>query len=340
MKTTLSLLFAVAAWTAVRAEQPAIPVRAEPVRWCSNAIPVRATGVLAQQSELDLAFPVAGVLQTVNVRAGDTVRKGDALAQLDLDDLDARVAQARATAEQARRDATRSRALRDSRVIGAEEDENAQTALARAEAALQSALFLRRYAVIEAPADGRVLRRIAEPGQMVDAGQPIVRFATETGWLVRAALADRDVVRLQTGDRAQIESAAAPGAPVEARITQIAAGSDARTRTTEVELTPGSAPDHFRSGFIVHVTLHPQPVPPRPRIPLTALVEGQGHTATVFIVAGAGDLAQRQAVEVESIDGDHAYLRTPLPPDARLVTRGAEFLRDGARIRVEEKAAP
>ena len=341
MKTAFlsGLLAALAAWDAVHAETPATPVQVEPVAWCSNAIPVRATGVLALRSELDLAFPAAGVLQAVNVRAGDTVRKGATLAQLDLDDLDARVAQARATAEQARRDAARSRTLRESRVIGAEEDENAQTALARAEAALQSALFLRRYAVIEAPNDGRVIRRIAEPGQMVDAGQPILRFAMDNGWLVRVALADREVTRLHIGDRAWIETTAAPGAPVPAVVTQIAAGSDPRTRTTEVELTPETAPDHFRSGFIVHVTLHPQPVPARPRVPLAALVEGQGRTAAVF-VAVSDATAQRHEVEVEAIDGTHAYLRTPLPEGAPLVTRGAEFLRDGVRIRGEGAATP
>lgn len=327
------------AWSVTAAAQPPVPVEVAPVEWCDRDAPVQAPGMLARKTEVNLAFPVEGILRTLSVRAGDRVKKGAELAALDLDDIDARLARAQAAEEKARRDAERSRTLFAQGVIGEEERDNAQTALALAEAGLKSARFLRRHAIIEAPADGVILRRLAEPDQTVAAGQPILGFAADDGWLVRIGLSERDLLRVRAGDRARVTPASRPDLAFDAVVSHIAATADARTRATEVELMPESVPDALRSGFMVHVEVTPQPVAARPKVPVSALVEGRGRLASVFL-AEEDQRARRVDVEIERIEGSAAYVRGELPAGARVITRGAEFLRDGALIRPIGVASP
>ncbi len=332
----MALLLPGAAGAGGGQEPGATPVRTAPVEIVAEALPVEAAGILSRKAEVTLSFPTPGVLAEVPVRAGDEVRRGRTLARLDPREIEARLAQAEAAAEKARRDEERAGALHASGAIGDEEYEHLQTARRQAVAALQAAEFVRRYAVIEAPAAGRVVRRMAEPNQTVAAGQPILGFAAdEEGWLVRAALSGRDVLRVRVGDRAVLRAAARPDEPFAATVTHIAAGSDERTRATEIELTPDAAPDALRSGFIVHAAIQPAPVAPRPRVPASALVEGDGREAGLFVLEADGTRVRRVTVRVESLHGEHAYLSTPLPPDTRVVTRGAEFVRDGGAVTSE-----
>ena len=67
-------------------------------------------------------------------------------------------------------------------------------------------------------------------------------------------------------------------------------------------------------------------------VPLSALIEGRGKSASVFVLAANGRSVHRVQVEVESIHRDTAYLATPLPSASRVVTSGAEFLKDGRAV--------
>lgn len=333
------LMAAGTAWAGTGAVPVAVSVAA--VEFTGEAIPVEAPGILARKDEVTLAFPTEGIVAEVLVRAGDTVRKGQALARLDVEAIDARAARAKAAADQAKRDAERAQTLFASQTIGRDEYEALQTAQEVADADLRTALFLQRYATIDAPGDGRILRRLAEPNQTVAAGQPILAFAADdAGWLVRVGLAERDLVRVAPGDTATITASAAPDKPFEAVITQIAAGSDTRTRTTEVELTPRAVPPGLRSGFVVHASIRPAADGRQPRVPASALIEGRDRSASVFVVDPASGLARRAIVTVVALHGTYAYLGPGLAEGDRVVVRGAEFVRDGSPLRIHEDAAP
>ena len=311
-------------------QQPIIQVATETVQYSDLAIPIEATGILARQSEAELAFKSSGVVGEVLVRSGDAVTKGQILARLKLDELEASVVQARANLEKARRDVARARQLLATQVFTLEQVQNTETQEEQAAAGLRSAEFNLRHALIEAPADGRILRRRAEPNQTLAAGTPILDFATETeGWLIRVNLSDRDVQHLQIGDSVDWFS---PGnsVPNQGRVVHIAEANDPITRTTEVEVRVDPVPPGLRSGFVTHTTLHPHPVTPRPSIPPASSVEGAGDSAAIFLIQNGS--AHRLTVKTESRWGDSVFLRTPLPIGERIVVAGAEFLRDGQPV--------
>lgn len=335
-----TLLLADRAGAADPAPARALPVAAVPLTWCSNALPVEAAGVLVRRDEVGLSFVAAGLVERVDVRAGEVVTQGQHLARLRLDEVEAQRDQARAALDKARRDDERSRQLLERAVIGREERQDAATRLQQAEAQLEAAEYARRFSVITAPAAGRILARLAEPHQLVAAGQPVLRFAADAGgWLLRASLNPAEADRLRPGDFATWQAGSDPTART-ARVVRLAAGSDPVTRTIEVELEAEQVPPATRSGLLVHIQLQPAPVPPRPRIPAAALVEGEGSQAAIFLLSADGHTVERRTVVLEGLRGADAYLRTALPADRRVVVRGAEFLRDGSAVRVESAEAP
>jgi RND family efflux transporter MFP subunit len=234
----------------------AAPVRVAAVEQASAAESLRAIGVLAPADEVRLAFKTGGVIQSLAVEQGAEIREGQLLATLAQDEVAAAVAQARAVAEQAARDLERGRALLADEVATREQVETLSTANEVARAQLRSALFNARHARIEAPADGVVLRKLAEPDEQVASGQPVLVVGnTSGGWIVRASLADRDVVRVRAGDAAEVALDAYPGRRFAARVVEIAAAADPRTGTYEMKVSVDPAGARFVQGLVAKVTV-------------------------------------------------------------------------------------
>lgn len=311
-------------------------VHVQPVVYSAEAVPVRAAGILSRRAEVELSFKVGGIIETVAVRAGDAVKQGDVLARLRPDEIEAQVVQARSALEKARRDLERVKRLREGSVATMENAQDAETAVEVAAAGLRIAEFNRDHASIVAPADGRILRRTAEPGELASPGHVILAFGSdEDGWIVRAGLSERDVTRVRVGDRAELADEDFPVAETAAgRVTHIADAADPATRTTEVEIGLEAALPSGRSGYVIAVVLHPADVPERPVVPASAIIEGTDRHGSVFILDAGSAKVRRVGVEVGEIDRGRVFLRTPLPRDARVVTAGAEYLLDGMAVEV------
>ncbi len=310
-------------------------VRAIPVAYSDASIPIRAVGVLARKVEADLSFKVGGIVEVVAVRAGDRVVRGQVLARLRTEEIDAQVEQARSALAKAERDRARLETLLANRVATLENLQDARTAAEVAGAALRIAEFNRQYAVIIAPDHGQILRRRGEPGELIAPGQAVVGFSSEAeGWLLRAGLADRELAQLKLGDR--VEVVVGDGPPVAGRLAHIAEAADATTRTTPVEIVLEAVSEQARSGRIAVATLWPARVSSRPVVPASALIEGAGLAGSLYVVDDGAAVARRIAVEIEAMHGEQVFLRSALPRAARLVVSGAEYLRDGMAVEVAQ----
>lgn len=310
-----------------------VNVRVAPVESSTATPVVRVAGLLARQTEADLSFPLAGLLAEVNARAGDRVKRDQPLARLQPEPVAAQLAQARAAVEKTKRDLARVEKLQGERVATLENLQDARTAVTQAEAALSAAEFSHRHAVILAPADGLILRRLAEPNEIVAAGRPVLTFANEgDGWIVKASLAPRDAARIAVGAAVSLNDG--NGGHATGKVLRIAASAEALTRTVPVEVQLDTPPPAARSGLIVSLTITPSPVPARSAIPLAALRDGNGGRAFIFVVDANATSAKRLSVEVELVDGDHAYLRTALPAGQRVVVAGGQYLNDGTPVKL------
>src|SRR5512138_3038882 len=220
--------------------------------------PIRTNGIVANADEFRLSFKVGGVVQSIAVNAGDRVRRGQKLAEIEQTEIAAQVEQARAAHDKAKRDLERGNRLYRDSVISLEQLEDLRTQTEVAAAALRAAEFNRSYATIVAPYDGTVLQRLAEERELVAAGAPIlVLGANESGFIVRAGLADREIVQVKPGDAAHVRLDALPGEVVPATITEVASAADAASGLFMIKAALDNTALSLKSGLVAKLTIVP-----------------------------------------------------------------------------------
>jgi len=321
--------------------ESAAPVRSAPVESVAVANDLRSVGILGPRDEFRLSFKVGGVVDEIAVDAGDPVRRGQQLAVIEQAEVGAAVAQAAEAAEKARRDLERGRQLRADEVATEEQVQDLTTAYNVARSSLDAARFNARFARIEAPADGVVLQRLVEENELVQAGQPVlVVGATGAGWVVRTSLADRDVVRVDVGDPASVSFDAFPGRRFAGRVTRVGSSADPLTGTFEIEVEVAPDGARFARGLVAKVSL---PIGDgtgpagQTVVPISAIVEADGDSATVYVLDTAQGVARRKQVTVGAIVGERVIVVAGLAEGEQVITDGAAWLTDGRPVRVVDQ---
>jgi RND family efflux transporter MFP subunit len=311
------------------------PVRVQPAT-TGPATPVVSThGIVATKDETRLSFKVGGVIRSIRVQEGDEVKQGQALAEIELAEVNAQVEQANQMAEKTRRDLERGERLYGDQVISLEQLQDLRTQAAMAGAQLKSAQFNRGYSTISAPGDGIVLRKLAQERELVPAGQPVLLVGgKKRGYIVRAALSDRDVVQFKLGDPAEIRMDAYPQAAIAGTIAEIAGAADESTGLFPIEVRFDSVPVALASGLVAKLNLSPSSSRTHrlTYVPIASVVEGDGDRASVFIVSG--DRVKRRSIRVAFIAPQSVAIADGVQPGERVVTDGALYLQDNERIEI------
>lgn len=319
---------------AVTAEQ-SVPVRVAEVELALLDVSLRAVGAVAPRDEVRLSFKTPGVIASIDVHEGDQVRAGQVLAVLEQTEVEAAVRQAEAATAKARRDLDRAHALFADGVATREQVQDLTTALQMAVASQEAAQFNARFTRIVAPADGVVMRRLGEPRELVAAGQPLLVVGmTGRGWVIRAALTDRDVVRVHVDDEAMVSLDAYPQYEFAGFVTKIAAAADPATGTYQMEVLVDPGDVALVQGLVARVQVHDGREEARPVVPVTALLEADGGRAVVFLVDSQRLIARRLLVTTGRFAGDRVEISAGLSAGERVVIEGAAYLRDGDAVRV------
>jgi RND family efflux transporter MFP subunit len=294
---------------------------------------VTASGALHREREVELGFRVGGVLQRISVEAGDPVARGQTLAQLDPAPFRIRLGQATAELRQAERNASRYQALADQGFVSRKQLEDQRSALAQAQAAYDAAAYDSRWSRLVAPADGVVLTRAAQAGEVVQSGQPVVTLADATsGFVLRAPVADRDVASIAVGAAATLELDGLPGRRLVGRVARIGEQADARSGAVMTEIAAPAAPG-LRSGMIGRVRITAAAgaaaTGAAQRVPVETVVEADAGRAVVYRL-DQGDVARRMVVPFLGFQGEDALL--DVAAGTRLITSGAGAIKDGDRV--------
>jgi len=333
----VALALSVVACSRVEPEQRRpTPVRVQAAVTGPAMPAITTNGIVATKDEMRLSFKVAGLIKKIYVEEGQPVHKGERLAEIELTEIDAQVAQIRALAEKAQRDLDRGERLYADQVISLEQLQDLRTQSALQKAQLRGIEFNRGYSVIAAPQDGVVLRKLSQERELVPAGQAVLIIgAHERGYIVRAALSDREIVQLKLGDPAEILMDAYPGRAIAGKVTEIANAADEKSGMFPVEVRFGSMPVPLASGLVAKLRIHPASARQATLtyVPIGAVVEGDRDRASVFVVDG--NRARHRAVSVAFIDPSGVAIASGLTPGERVVTDGALYLEDQERIEVD-----
>ena len=324
------------------AVRPALTVTLEQPRLLRWEQAIEAHGAIEPWQELVIGARTSGLpLAEVRVEVGDTVRRGALLARfdatlprLDAAQLEAALAQARASARNAAAVRERMRKLAASGAVSHQDVQLAETEadtsaaqVALAQAQLDAKRLLLAYAEVRADDDGVVSARTATPGAVANAGDELFRIIRRHRLEWRGELTPSQLRQVRAGQRVVL--ALPDGGVAPAVVRQEAPGLDPRTRlaTVYADIGAGSA---ARAGMYASGRIG---------LGSSEAVTVGAHSVVVrdgrsWIFVADASVARALAVTVGRRQGDRSEILSPLPPGARVVGQGAAFLKDGDRVHI------
>ncbi|MEZ2337887.1 efflux RND transporter periplasmic adaptor subunit [Mucilaginibacter sp. RCC_168] len=317
-----------------------IPVQTILLKQQNSNAAMAVSGQFTTDDEVMLSFKTGGIINSLNVKEGDAVKKGQLLATLNLTEIDAQVQQASLSVEKAQRDYQRIQNLYKDSVATLEQLQNSKTALQQTQQQLNMAKYNRQYSEIHASKDGYILRKLANAGQLVTAGAPVLQTngAETNKWILRVGISDSEWTRLQLNDPAQIQTTAFPGQILYGIISRKSEGVDAVTGTFSADITlSGKKPKGIAAGMFGKAIITPSYTViggSEWQIPYEALLDGDGTTGYVF-VTDDNKTAHKVKVVVAGINKSTVTISTGLENAKALIISGSAYLTDNSAIVVQ-----
>lgn len=302
-------------------------------------------GVVAARVQSDLGFRVSGKVLERLVDTGQTVKKGQPLLRIDPVDLklvaaaqEEAVVAARALAKQADEDEIRSRTLRDMGAISASAYDQAKATVDAANANLSAAIAQAKvsrnatqYAELVADADGLVMETLAEPGQVVSAGQIVVRLAHAGP---REAIVQLpETLRPAIGSSGQATLFGKENMSIPTKLRQLSDTSDRVTRTFEARYVLEGDVAQVPLGTTVTIKIADEQLSASKsaQVPIGALYDA-GKGPGVWVIND--NKVSWRPVAIQHLNDEHALITSDLHQHDRVVALGAHLLHEGMQVRV------
>jgi len=304
------------------------------------------TGVVAARVQSDLGFRVPGKILERLVDTGQAVERGQPLMRIDPTDLrlamrarEEAVAAAKARALQTAEDEGRYRDLVSAGAVSASAYDKvkaaAESARAELNAAEAQALVARndtRYAGLLADADGVVVETLAEPGQVVAAGQVVVRVARAGQREAVIELPETFRPAIGSTGRATLYASGLTGS---AKLRQLSDAANRQTRTFEARyvLEGRLADAPLGSTISIQISDDRSHSEPALQVPIGAIFDA-GKGPGLWLVEGEAPRVTWRAVQVNGLSDEVASVVGDLEAGDRVVALGAHLLHEGEHVRL------
>lgn len=301
------------------------------------------TGLIGARVQSNLGFRVPGKIVERLVNVGQPVKAGQPLMRIDETDLRLAltakrnaVTAARASAVQTEADEKRYASLIGDGWVSRQRYEQAKAAsdtakaqLAAAEAEARVAENEATYSTLVADADGTVVETLGEPGQVVAAGQTVVRLA-QAGPR-EAVVALPETIRPAIGSIAEASVYGSNGRRYTARLRQLSDSADPQTRTYEARYVLEGLAAAAPLGATVTIWLTSGTSEPEVQVPLGAVLD-DGDKTGVWVLNAATSTVHFRSIKLVRMTSETAMI-SGLNSGDSIVSLGAQLLREGARVR-------
>ena len=308
------------------------------------------TGIVAARVQSDLGFRVSGKVLERLVDTGQNVRRGQPLMRIDPKDLalalqaqEQAVSAAQARVRQTSQEESRYQALVATGAVSKSAYEkikaDAESARAELSAAQAQATVARNqtsYAGLLADADGVVVETLAETGQVVAAGQVVVRVAHAGPREAVIELPETLRPAIGSTGRATLYGSGLTGS---AQLRQLSEAANRQTRTFEARYVLSGRLTDAPLGSTIAIRLSDGQLDPALQVPLGAIFDS-GKGPGVWLVTGETARVTWRAVQVTRLSDEAASVVGNLKAGDRVVALGAHLLREGEHVRFGNEASP
>jgi RND family efflux transporter MFP subunit len=338
---------------------PRMPMTVElaPVKRADMAEQITVVGNLIGEATVETVPKVAGRLESVSVRLGDRVRKGQTLAKIEDRELLEQVRQAQASYEVsaatirqreadlrfAQTNLDRSRNLFDRQLIPKQTFDDAEARFQASAAQLDLAKAQHQQAlarmdelkinlsntVITSPVNGFIGKRTLDPGAWVTPNSALLSVVDISTVRLVANVVEKDLRRVSAGQRTRVAVDAFPGEEFSGRIARMSPVLDPSTRTAQIEVEIENGNFRLKPGMYARVDFTVETRDNTLVVPANALVDVQG-TRGVF--QAQGDIAKFHPITVGLTSDTLVEVASGLSEGDQVVTTGAAGLKEGDKI--------
>lgn len=308
-------------------------------------------GEVRARSESALGFRVGGKIIERLVDVGAAIKPGMSLARLDARDFQlnsaaarSQVAAAQADVVQAQADYARYNDLYQKQFVSAAEIDKrkatldvAQARLAQAQAQLKVADNQGSYAVLAADRAGVITAIDADVGQVVSAGQTVMRIARDGEKEILIAVPENQLAEIQGAQKIEVTLWAAPDKRYAGSVREVSPGADSVTRTYAVRIAVANGDAGMHLGMTASVLLRQASATDTVVLPLTALYQ-QGEKTALWIVDTATHTVKLAPVKVGVFRENSVTILTGVKAGDEIVTAGVHKLTAGQKVRLASDA--
>ncbi|GAA5178943.1 multidrug efflux RND transporter periplasmic adaptor subunit MexJ [Niveibacterium umoris] len=308
-------------------------------------------GEVRARHEADLAFRVGGKVVERVVTLGARVKKGDLIARIDPQDVELnaeaakqQVIAASADLALAKAEFDRTKSLADQHFVSGSVLDQRRASLLAAQARLQQARAQADvasnqsgYSRLLADRDGAITATPVDAGQVVSAGQAVVRIAASNEREILIYVPEQRINTVVAGTAVAVRPWAAQDQVFNGVVREVAASADTATRTYSVRISVPKADDKLALGATAAVVF-PTTQKSRVILPHGALVQ-QGGASSVWVV-GSDNVARARPVAVGAWREDGALIEGGLANGDRVIVVGAHRITAGDKVKPVPEATP
>jgi membrane fusion protein (multidrug efflux system) len=299
-------------------------------------IPMNDILILPGETEafLDVLAPAdtGGRVEWLGAREGDTVKKGQLLAMIDVSARKAALERAETAYKLAQEIYERRKTLYERKILDRENLDRSLTERNLAQSSLKEAQVEHERGFVRSPITGMVNERFIDEGEFVERGKPVMDLVNVDSIKININVPELDIRYLRPGQKAGVTVDAFPERRFAGTVDFVAFKADPATKTFLVRvITPN--PDHgIRPGMIARVRFLRRTVPNALVAPLFALVD-KGGERLLFIVKDG--IVHACAVTIGIIEGDRVQITKGLQAGDRLIVKGQTEVEDGMKVEVQ-----
>lgn len=325
------------------AEKTAPLVSVEELKVASPTQQIVLSGQLRARHETALGFRVAGKIATRDVDAGRTVLAGEILFTLDAADYQLKVdamkaaeVAAKARYDNASDELARHKRMLEKELVSPAQYDRVKSAYDQAKAGYDAAVSARvnsendlSYTKLVADGPAIVSEVLADVGQVVGAGMPVVLTARADEVEAEAYIPEKFAAQVKIGDKAGIRVGALGETRYEGTIREIAGSADPRTRTYRARIGFAKSPSNLKLGMSADVMLAVPLARPGVLVPPEAVCDGDAPH--VWVLSAESSVERREVVIEGAQDG--VFIVSGVRPGEKLVVEGARFLKGPQKVR-------
>lgn len=292
----------------------------------------RYSGEIRARREAALGFRIGGKIVERRVDAGAVVKAGQVLARIDPADAGLQTSSADAQYQLAEEDAKRYRDLRGKGFVSQSALDARETALKAAAAQAGLARNQIAYTTLRADHAGVVAAIMAEVGQVVSAGQPVLRLAQDGEREVAIAIPESQLADLKIGAAAEVIMFVDgnAGLHLTGRLRELAPAADPASRTYPARIALSGADARVALGMTAQVRFTSDNKDSELLVPLAAIFQ-QGNQAALWVVA-ADQTVSLRPVQVAAYRDGGAVIASGITAGERIVSAGVHKLSAGEKI--------